>query len=172
MTITLRPVAAHDLPLLAGGESPFDDFGPRPPLSEVPRPALHEHGMLAVWDDQNDTLLGDVSWIWQQWGPTSDSRNPMIGIWLRPDARGCGAGTQAQRALVDLFFRHTSVNRVEAGTDVDNVVEQRALDKAGFTREGTVRGSQWRDGSYHDCYLYSVLRAEWTRRIPGSEKIG
>jgi RimJ/RimL family protein N-acetyltransferase len=125
-----------------------------------------------VWDDENDTLLGEVSWIWQQRGPTSDSRNPMIGIWLRPQARGRSAGTQAQRATIDLFFRHTAVNRVEASTDVENLAEQRALEKAGFTREGTARGSQWRDGAYHDCYLYSVLRAEWTGRTPGSAKVG
>jgi len=88
----------------------------------------------------------------------------MIGIWLRPEARGCGTGTQAQRAVVDLFFRHTAVNRVEASTDVENVAEQRALEKAGFTREGTTRGAQWRDGAYHDCYLYSILRSEWSAR--------
>jgi RimJ/RimL family protein N-acetyltransferase len=163
MAIELRPVTQDDLPRLTGGESPFDDFGPRRPRAEVPEPALHDRGALAICDAKEQTLLGDVSWIWQQWGPTSESRNPMIGIWVRPEARGRGVGTQAQRALVDIFFRHTAVNRVEAGTDVENVAEQRALEKAGFTREGTTRGAQWRDGAYHDCYLYSVLRSEWVR---------
>lgn len=172
MEITLRPATVQDLPLLTGGDSPFEDFGPHSPLSEVPPPALRDRGMLVVWDAENDTLLGYLSWVWQQRGPTSDCRNPMIGIWLRPQARGRGAGTRAQRALVDLFFRHTPINRVEAGTDVENVAEQRALEKAGFTREGTARGSQWRDGAYHDCYLYSVLRAEWTRHTPAPEPSG
>lgn len=161
MEIELRPVTEEDLPQLVGGQSPYDDFGPRRPRTEVPTPALHEVGALAVCDARDERLLGEVSWIWNHWGPTPESRNPMIGIWLRPDARGRGAGTEAQRALVDLFFRHTAVNRVEAGTDVENVPEQRALEKAGFTREGTTRGAQWRDGAYHDCYLYSVLRNEW-----------
>ena len=53
------------------------------------------------------------------------------------------------------------MNRVEAHTDVENIAEQRALAKAGFTREGTTRGAQWRDGDYHDGYLYSILRADW-----------
>ncbi len=163
MEIELRPVTEEDLLHLVGGESPYDDFGPRRPRTEVPTPALHEVGALAVCETRGKRLLGDVTWIWTHWGPTPESRNPMIGIWLRPDARGCGAGTEAQRALVDLFFRHTAVNRIEAGTDVENVPEQRALDKAGFTREGTTRGAQWRDGAYHDCYLYSVLRKEWHR---------
>ena len=54
--------------------------------------------------------------------------------------------------------------RVEAHTDVENVAEQRALSKAGFTREGVVRGAQWRDGAYRDGLLYSILRAEWSRQ--------
>jgi RimJ/RimL family protein N-acetyltransferase len=49
----------------------------------------------------------------------------MIGIWLRPHYRGRGIGTSgAQAQLVDLLFRHTPTNRVEAHTDVDNIAEQ------------------------------------------------
>lgn len=106
-------------------------------------------------------LSGVVSWRWQQWGPNQSSRNPMIGIRLNADARGRGVGTVAQRMLVDLFFRHVATNRVEAHTDVENVAEQRALSKAGFTQEGTTRGAQWRAGAYRDGLMYSILRAEW-----------
>ncbi|MBO0813185.1 MAG: GNAT family N-acetyltransferase [Microlunatus sp.] len=157
----LRPITTEDLPLLTGGESPFDEFGPRPARSEAPRPILTERGGLAIVDDQTAELLGDVSWLWQRWGPNVDSRNPMIGIWLRPQARGRGFGTAAQRCVVDLFFRHTSVNRIEAATDIENLPEQRALERAGFAKEGCVRGSQWRDGAYHDSFLYSILRQDW-----------
>lgn len=163
MDVVLRPVVAEDLPLLAVGEAPYDDFGPRVPRTEPYSPVLREPGGMSVCDTDG-LLLGSVSWIWQQWGPMPESRNPMIGIGLRPEARGRGAGTAAQRALVDLFFRHTNVNRVEACTDVENLAEQRALEKAGFTREGTVRGAQWRAGAFHDCYSYSILRADWAGR--------
>ena len=117
MDVVLRPVVAEDLPLLAVGEAPYDDFGPRVPRTEPYSPELREFGGMAVCDT-GGLLLGSVSWIWQQWGPMPESRNPMIGIGLRPEARGRGVGTAAQRALVDLFFRHTNVNRVEACTDV------------------------------------------------------
>jgi len=86
----------------------------------------------------------------------------MIGIWLRPLARGRGIGQAAQRELAELFFRHTAVNRVEAHTDVSNIAEQRALERAGFTREGLVRGAQWRAGAYRDGYLYAILRGDIT----------
>ena len=161
MDIVLRPVVAEDLPLLTGSDAPYDDFGPRPPRTEPYPSSLREYGGMAVCDAADGMLLGNVSWIWQQWGPMPESRNPMIGIWLRTEGRGRGAGTAAQRELVDLFFRHTNVNRVEASTDVANIAEQRALEKAGFTREGTTRGAQWRDGGYRDLYSYSILRADW-----------
>jgi RimJ/RimL family protein N-acetyltransferase len=41
---------------------------------------------------------------------------------------------------------------------MDNVAEQRALDKAGFTKEGVLRGIAFRDGRWRDGLRYSVLR--------------
>jgi RimJ/RimL family protein N-acetyltransferase len=90
----------------------------------------------------------------------------MIGIWLRPEYRGRGIGTAAQARVAELFFRHTTVNRVEAHTDVENVAEQRALEAAGFWREGVTRGAQWRDGAYDDGVLYAVLRTDPRSPLP------
>ncbi|KRF17224.1 hypothetical protein ASG90_07915 [Nocardioides sp. Soil797] len=151
-----------DLPLLTGDADGFDYFGPRPPRASAALPNLDEQGGLAVLDGGGE-LAGMVSWVWQQWGPNVQSRNPMIGIWLMERARGQGMGTAAQRELVDMFFRHTAVNRVEAHTDVENIAEQRALEKAGLTREGTTRGATWRDGAYRDGCLYAILRSDWQR---------
>ncbi len=162
--VVLRPEQPSDLALLTGGESPFDEFGPKAVRAAVRPSQLENAGGLAVVDDTG-TLSGDVSWHWVHWGPTAGSRCPNIGIWLRPTARGRGIGAAAQRTLAQLFFAHTTVNRVEAHTDVENLAEQRALERAGFTREGLIRGAQWRDGSYRDGYLYAVLRHE----LAGSE---
>ena len=79
---------------------------------------------------------------------------------LLPEARGRGYGTQAQRLLVRYLFAHTTVHRIWAGTEVDNLAEQRALEKAGFTREGITRATGWRDGSWRDGVIYSVLRTD------------
>jgi RimJ/RimL family protein N-acetyltransferase len=61
---------------------------------------------------------------------------------------------------VHYLFAHTQVNRVEAVTEVTNFGEQRALEKAGFTREGILRGTTFRQGQWHDQVIYSVLRHE------------
>lgn len=107
-------------------------------------------------------VAGQVSWRWQRrrWGPNEGSSCVQIGIWLRPEHRGRGLGSAAQALLVDMLFAHTTTHRVEAYTDVANLAEQRALEKAGFVREGVVRGSQWRVGTHHDGILYAVLRSD------------
>jgi RimJ/RimL family protein N-acetyltransferase len=52
------------------------------------------------------------------------------------------------------------VHRVEAATETQNMAEQRALEKAGFTREGVLRAVGWRDGAYRDGVWYSMLRTD------------
>jgi GNAT acetyltransferase-like protein len=69
-------------------------------------------------------------------------------------------GTEAQRLAARYLFAHTQVNRIEATTEITNVAEQRALEKAGFTREGVLRGTTFRQGRWHDQVIYSVLRDE------------
>lgn len=107
------------------------------------------------------TIIGDVQWRAQRWGPGERSWCPAIGIALLPGYRGLGYGTAAQRALVTHLFEALDITRVEADTAVDNPAEQRALEKAGFAREGIVRQCEWRDGRWHDHVLYSVLREDW-----------
>jgi len=160
--VRLRAESVEDLALVSGGEGPFDDFGPKQARPGLAPANLDADGRLVILDE-GGSAVGSVSWHWNQWGPNAASRCPMIGIWLRSEARGRGIGRAAQRELAELFFRHTAVNRVEAHTDVENIAEQRALEAAGFTREGTIRGAQWRDGAYRDGYLYSILRADILR---------
>jgi RimJ/RimL family protein N-acetyltransferase len=157
--VTLRAQRQEDLPLLTGADAGFNDFGP-PAIRSVPvPPSLDESGALTVVA-ADGSVAGGVSWHWRHWGPNRASRCPMIGIWLAPEYRGQGIGRAAQRQLAELFFRQTTANRVEAHTDVENIAEQRALEAAGFQREGITRGAQWRDGAYHDGHLYAVLRGE------------
>jgi RimJ/RimL family protein N-acetyltransferase len=73
-----------------------------------------------------------------------------------------GHGSAAQRMLAGYLFATTPVNRVEASTDVENIAEQKALERAGFTREGVLRGAQFRDGGWHDLVGYARLRDDNT----------
>lgn len=117
-----------------------------------------DHGILMVL--RGEERIGFVSWHRQQTAMTSYCWN--IGVGILPEVRGLGYGTEAQRMLAEYLFAHTQVNRVEAMTETTNTAEQWALQKAGFTREGVLRGYAFRDGRWRDAVVFSVLRSEIT----------
>lgn len=168
--VRLRDVTLADADLLDAWNrdperSAFNDFGE--PFSPLPRdvlrrgPLRNEHnGMLVVERMEDAAPIGTVGWHRVKYGPNPESDAWNIGIELRPEARGQGLGAVAQRLLAEWLFEHTSLNRVEASTDVENVAEQRALVKAGYVREGIQRGAQFRGGEYHDLVTYSRIRGD------------
>jgi RimJ/RimL family protein N-acetyltransferase len=83
---------------------------------------------------------------------------------LLPEYRGKGLGTAAQRLLVDYLFKFTTVHRLEACTDADNLAEQRALERIGFTREGVLREVAFQNGTWRDSLIYALLRQDWRGR--------
>ena len=155
-TLALRAYLPEDVRLLAVVTSEYEDFGIKSPLRSPPENRWDEPGALVVTADGE--CVGDVAWYRPDWGPGEGSRAWGIGIGLLPAARGRGIGTWAQAELTRLIFLHTTANRVEASTDVTNRPEQRSLEKAGFTREGVMRGAQWRLGEWHDMVQFSRLR--------------
>lgn len=133
-----------------GGE--FNDLGP------ADRSRLSVPGFrLAVALIEGEEVIGTVSGrvVWH--GPNRESRAWNIGIALLPWARGHGFGSDAQRALAHHLLETSPVHRVEATTDVENLAEQRALAKAGFVREGVLRGAQFRAGAWHDMVIFAMV---------------
>jgi RimJ/RimL family protein N-acetyltransferase len=124
-------------------------------------PAVTETGGLLMVERVADRQpIGTVSWHAVPYGPNPQSRAWNFGIALVPEARGRGLGVEAQRLLVDFLFATTDAHRVEASTDVANIPEQRALEKAGLRREGVARGAQFRAGTWHDMIVYARLRSD------------
>ncbi|HEV2782728.1 MAG TPA: GNAT family protein [Actinophytocola sp.] len=123
----------------------------------------------AVLDAETGRLLGVVSWHAVGYGGTFGCAAWNIGIEVVPDARGQGVGTTAQRLLAEHLFATTGLDRVEAGMDVDNVAERRALEKAGFQRDGVIRGALLRGGRRRDLVLYGILRTDLddSKPVPG-----
>ena len=116
-------------------------------------------GLLAIVDDDGQ-LVGDVGWIRVHNGPPPNGDCWNVGIWIQPESRGHGHGSAAQRLLAAYLFANTYLERVEASTEADNVAEQRALEKAGFTREGVLRKACFRGGQWRDMVIYSKVRGE------------
>jgi len=84
-----------------------------------------------------------------------------IGFALVPSEREKGYGTEAIQLMVDYLFLTKEIVRIQAPTETRNMPAQKALEKAGFAKEGTMRKSLYVRGEYRDMYLYSILREEW-----------
>jgi RimJ/RimL family protein N-acetyltransferase len=119
-----------------------------------------ERGQLLIERRSDGAVIGDVGWHPVSYGPGDASRALNIGVSLIPEARGHGHGSEAQRLLAELLFRLFDVERIEAMTDIENLPEQRSLEKAGFTREGIMRRAQYRAGTHHDLVSYSIVRED------------
>jgi RimJ/RimL family protein N-acetyltransferase len=177
--VRLRPVAESDLPLMERiyddpvDASEFGFVGYNNP-GHIRRRfeagfITMDGGKLAIVRDVSpsepgeggelgDVFVGDVGWHRVITGMNSATWN--VGIGILAKERGKGYGSRAQRLLAEYLFSHTLFNRIEASTEVDNIAEQRALEKAGFTREGVLRGASFRGGLWRDMVSYSIVRAD------------
>lgn len=154
--VALAELLAGEIALMkAQNDGAYDtDEDTRPPRQHV------DASRLAVLDRHTEELLGVVSWHAVGYGPTAGCDAWNIGLTLLPQSRGRGAGATATRLIAEYLFASTDVDRIEAGTDRENVPAQRALAKAGFRAEGLVRGAQVRGGRRHDMLSYSLLRTD------------
>jgi RimJ/RimL family protein N-acetyltransferase len=165
--VTLRAVREDDLPFL---QDLITDPGDADSL--MWRPFAHPREWQRRWDagalvgERSGTVVvavddqpaGFISWEQRGWfGHNCWS----LGIHLARRFRGQGIGARVHQLAVDHLFSRTLANRVEAYTELDNIAERRALEKCGFTREGTLRGVAFRGGQWHDGVLYSIIRDEW-----------
>jgi RimJ/RimL family protein N-acetyltransferase len=161
-TLGLRAPEPGDDPFLAhlrrpDVAGPYNWFEDRPD-GRVPAPGLGVQRLVVALPD--GAAIGALSWLPVPYGPNLRSRAWKIGITLAREQRGRGYGARAQHLLAAHLFATTEANRVEADTDVENVAERRALERAGFVLEGILRGAQYRGGRWRDLAMYSRLRGD------------
>lgn len=169
--VRLRIPTIDDVPIMdswrinvAEGMGVFNDFGQpfksQMKTAEEMRFIEDDHGTMLIERIEDHAVLGSIDWRPAMYGPNPESRAWAIGLSLIAAARGQGYGPEAIRLIVDYLFETTPATRIEGSTDIENVASQRALEKAGFTREGIARKAQFRAGELHDLVLYSRLRSD------------
>ena len=81
-----------------------------------------------------------------------------IGMAVRDDWQGKGAGTALMEAAVDMADNWLNITRLELEVFTDNEPAIRLYKKFGFKIEGTLVGFAYRDGKYVDTYTMARLR--------------
>lgn len=150
MSISLREIDELPESEVMATRSEFDDWGVEP--SELTKPSQLRRWVIT----KSAQIVGVMSAHPVSYGPNPQSVAMNIGIAIKEEFRGQGMGAAAQAMLAQLLHEEGFV-RVEASTDPINIAEQRALEKAGFVYEGTLRGAQVRASGRHDLQVWASL---------------
>ena len=80
-----------------------------------------------------------------------------VAVSVFPQARGRGVAAKALRLGATWGLRQLGLHRVFAEAAADNRASIRAIEKAGFQREGILRAHCKTQGRRHDCVMFSLL---------------
>lgn len=83
-----------------------------------------------------------------------------IGYWMAADARRRGLGVRATRMLAEWALTGLGLERLELLANPENEPSLRLAERAGFTREGTLRRYRRRHGVREDLVMFSLLAEE------------
>jgi RimJ/RimL family protein N-acetyltransferase len=88
-------------------------------------------------------------------------KNFEIGFFLSENYWGKGIATKAIKAATSYAFRDFEIVRIYAEVFSDNTGSQRALVKAGFKLEATLKNNIIKNDIIKDSCIYSVLREDF-----------
>jgi RimJ/RimL family protein N-acetyltransferase len=103
--------------------------------------------------DSGDRVLGALGLSNFDWPDLKAE----IGYWMAAEARRRGFGARGTRMLAVWAIRTLGLERVELLAHPDNEASQRLAERAGFTREGTLRRYRRRHGVREDLVMFSML---------------
>jgi RimJ/RimL family protein N-acetyltransferase len=113
--------------------------------------------LLMMLDRASDRIVGSIALFHVDW----EVRSAEIGYGVRGDERGKGYATEALAAVGRWALSAGGIQRAWLTANTDNVASVRVAEKAGFTREGTLRRAALEDdGLLHDQALFSLLDDE------------
>jgi RimJ/RimL family protein N-acetyltransferase len=111
---------------------------------------------LVIVDATSEAVVGGCALVYDE--PATGQA--MLGYSMLPEARVRGLATRAVNLLADWAFA-IGLARLWAGTRPDNIASQRVLEKAGFRREGLLRGRlPGPDGTRVDSRVFGLLSAD------------
>jgi ribosomal-protein-alanine N-acetyltransferase len=88
-------------------------------------------------------------------------RRAMVGTWFGREHWGTGANAESKALVAHAAFEICGMERLGAYSNPDNIRSARALERVGFTREGTLRGWHRHGDRQLDVHIYGMLRDDW-----------
>jgi RimJ/RimL family protein N-acetyltransferase len=153
--LTQPDVVATSVPAIAPDRAEIELRCARAPA----RWLAGERADLVIVDVDTGTPAGDIGLYYQE----PQTGQAMIGYSMLPAWRGRGYVTRATRLTARWAFQQVGIARIIAGTKPENVISQRVLERAGFQREGYLRGRLPLIGDQRiDDVLFALLPPDLT----------
>ena len=86
-----------------------------------------------------------------------DAHSAEFGYWLAQSYRGRGLMPRVIRTFSDYAFQHLRIHGLFATPFSSHLASHRALEKAGFQREGLLRHHHLKQGIYLDAIIYGRI---------------
>ena len=83
-----------------------------------------------------------------------------LGYYVAEEYWGRGIMTEAIKQICEYVFDKSDIIRIYAEPFAYNIASCRALEKAGFQYEGTLRSNAVKNGEVIDMKMYSLLKTE------------
>lgn len=83
-----------------------------------------------------------------------------LGYYIAEEYWGKGIMTEAVKQICEYVFTNSDIIRIYAEPFAYNIASCRALEKAGFQYEGTLRSNAVKNGKVIDMKMYSLLKEE------------
>jgi len=88
-------------------------------------------------------------------------RRATVGTWFGARQWGTGANLESKALIAALAFEHLGIERLTAWANTRNGRSQVALERAGFRREGVLRGWHRHGLERHDVVVYGMGLGDW-----------
>lgn len=112
----------------------------------------------AIFNAKTEKFLGGVGLN----KPNAEHKFFNLGYWVRPSEQNRGIAGEATRVLAKTAFEDLpELNRIEIVAAIENIPSQKAAEKAGATREGTLRKRLIIGGRIHDAAMFSFVREDF-----------
>jgi len=108
-------------------------------------------------------IVGAISLFKTLWGAGTTE----VGYGVHPAHRGRGYATEAVRRLTGWALGEGGLRRVELRANIDNFASIRVAEKAGFTREGVLRGAGFEHDGPRDLVVFSRIAGDPARPYTG-----
>ena len=160
-TVNLRIIEKEDLPLVKEWDNDVGIMGEYEPIIQETKADLEKQydklteGQWFFIEKKDETKIGFIAHF------VTHGKLRAIGYALLPNERGKGYGSEAISIIVDYLFLSKDIVRIQAETHPHNIASQKALEKAGFKKEGIIRQSFFSRGVWRDTAIFSILKEEW-----------